>query len=87
MPVDLSVPTVLMNVTITQTEGAGYLVVYPSSGEGQARPATPNINWSGPGQDLANLVVTALGFETTNLVYAGGNGRTHVIIDFVGYFT
>jgi hypothetical protein len=87
VPVSLFVPTVLLDLTITQTEGAGYLVVYPSSGEGPSRPATSNINWTAPNQDLANLVVTQVGFENTNLVYAGGSGRTHLIIDLLGYFT
>ena len=76
----------LLNLTITQTEGSGYLVVYPTSGKGDDRPPTSNINWTGPNQTLANMVVTQVGQENTNLVYAAGSGRTHVILDIFGYF-
>ena len=77
---------VLVNVTITETEGAGFLVVRASDLAGnRPLPATSNINWSTNGQTLANLVVTTVGGENTLEVRAGGNGRTHYILDVQGF--
>jgi hypothetical protein len=37
----------LINVTIDQTEGSGYLIVWAPTGEdGSAAPGTSNVNWS-----------------------------------------
>ena len=77
---------VFVNVTITETEGAGFLLVRASDLSGnRPLPATSNINWSTNGQTLANLVVTTVGGENTLEVHAGGNGRTHYILDVQGF--
>ena len=55
-----------------------------SSGE-QPVPATSNVNWSQAGQTLANLVLTSVGSEFGVDIFAGGNGRTHVVVDVQGY--
>ena len=77
---------VFINVTITETEGAGYLVVFASDSTG-ARPIPPtsNINWSTTGVTLANLALTAVGGENTVAVHCDGGGRTHVVVDVYGY--
>jgi hypothetical protein len=75
-----------LNVTITQTVGAGYLVVVASDLSGQRPlPTTSNINWSTSGQTLANLVLTAVGGENGVMVHAEGSGPTDVIVDLQGY--
>lgn len=76
-----------VNCTITETEGAGFLVLRASDLSGEVPlPNTSNINWSGPGQTLANLVLTAVGGENAVEVHAGGVvGRTHFIVDLQGY--
>jgi hypothetical protein len=75
-----------LNVTVTQTVGAGYLVVSASDLSGQRpRPATSNVNWSTTGQTLANLVLTAVGGENGVEVHAEGSGPTDVIVDLQGY--
>ena len=75
-----------INVTITQTEGSGYLVIRGSDLSGERPfPPTSNINWSAPGQTLANLVFTTVGGENALEVHAGGAGRTHFIVDVQGY--
>lgn len=77
---------VFVNVTITDTEGAGYLVVRASDLVGdRPLPRTSNINWSTNGQTLANLVVTTVGGENTLEVHAGGSGRAHYILDVQGF--
>jgi hypothetical protein len=75
-----------LNVTITATEGAGFLRVSASDSSGERPvPVTSNINWSQAGQTLANLVLTTVGSESGVDIFAGGNGRTHVVVDVQGY--
>jgi len=77
---------VFVNVTITDTEGRGYLVVRASDLSGlHPLPPTSNINWSADGQTLANLIITPVGGENTLEVHAGGGGRTHFIVDVQAY--
>jgi hypothetical protein len=77
---------VFLNVTITQTEGAGYLVLFASDPSGERPlPSTSNINWSATGMTLANFAVSAVGAENGVVVHCDGGGRTHVIVDVYGY--
>src|SRR3954471_7117118 len=77
---------VFLNVTITETEGAGYLVVFASDSTGERPiPSTSNINWSTSGMTLANMALTAVGGENAISVHCDGGGRTHVIVDVYGY--
>ncbi|MGD9753031.1 MAG: hypothetical protein AB7W59_18725 [Acidimicrobiia bacterium] len=77
---------VWINLTITETQGAGYLVVRPSDATGEKPlPPTSNVNWSTSGQTLANLTLVAVGFETYIEIHAGGSGSTHLIVDLQGY--
>jgi hypothetical protein len=73
-------------VTVTETEGAGFLRVFASdlSGE-QPVPETSNVNWSANGLTLANLALTGVGGESGVEIFCGGAGRTHVIVDLQGY--
>ena len=80
----------LINLTIDQTEASGYLTAWAPVGEnGSPAPDTSNINWTTHNQTLANLVVVKLGGEHDDAfnIRADGNGRTHVIVDLMGYFT
>src|SRR5262249_11115012 len=75
-----------LNVTITQTVGAGYLVITASDLSGERPfPPTSNINWSTSGQTLANLVLTTVGGEKCVQVHAEGSGPTDVVVDLQGY--
>jgi hypothetical protein len=75
-----------LNVTITDTEGAGYLRVSGTDSSGEKPvPVTSNVNWSQAGQTLANLVLTSVGSEFGVDIFAGGGGRTHVVVDVQGY--
>ena len=77
---------VYINITVTETLGAGYLVVRPSDPTGEKPlPPTSNVNWSTSGQTLANLALVAIGDETYIEVHAGGAGSTHVIVDLQGF--
>jgi hypothetical protein len=78
---------VILNVTVTETEGGGYVVVWiPTGGDPSGPPpSVSNINWSGPNQTLANLVFARLFEEADVLINVGGVGRTHIVVDVVGY--
>jgi hypothetical protein len=77
---------VFVNVTVTQTEGAGYLVVFAADFSGERPiPPTSNINWSTTGQTVANFALTAVGAENGVFVHCDGGGRTHVVVDVYGY--
>jgi hypothetical protein len=73
---------VLLNVTVTDTEGAGFFLICR---EHQTPPRTSSINWWGAGQTLANLAVVRVGGEPGIHVQGGGSGRAHLIIDVLGF--
>jgi hypothetical protein len=78
--------SVFANVTITQTESSGYLVIFGTDSSGERPfPETSNINWFATGQTFGNLVLTTVGSESGVDVFTGGIGRTHVIVDIQAY--
>lgn len=82
--VDLGVPgarTAVINVTVTETVGAGYVAVFRAD---VAWPGNSSINWSGSNQNIANGVITPVD-ATGKIRIRGGDGSTHVIIDRIGY--
>ena len=77
---------VFINCTITDTEGAGYLLIRASDLSGERPlPKTSNINWSTTGQTLANFAIVPVGGENALEVHAGGGGKTHFVVDVQGY--
>jgi hypothetical protein len=83
---DTFASAVFANVTITQTEGAGFLAIRGDDLSGTLPPpSTSNINWDSSGVTLANLALSTVGGEHAIAVHCGGSGRTHVIVDVQGY--
>jgi hypothetical protein len=77
---------VFANITVTATEGRGYLVLRPEDLSGTMPwPSTSNVNWAESGQTLANLSFSAVGGEHAIEVRCDGGGSTHVICDIQGY--
>ena len=75
-----------INLTVTQTEGSGFLRVNGSDLSGERPvPKTSNVNWAATNQTLANLALTTVGGENGIEVFCGGGGRTHVVVDIMGY--
>jgi hypothetical protein len=73
----------LLNITVTETLGAGCVVANDDNAAG-TNP-TSNINWSADGQTLANLaLVPAVGTRGVTLT-VGGPGSTHAVVDLVGF--
>ena len=77
-----SILAVVLNVTVVNPTGAGFLTVYPSS---STLPSSSNLNYVG-GDLRANQVTVPLGADGAVYVYAGVS-PTDVVIDVNGYFT
>lgn len=78
--------SVFLNVTVTETEGAGFLRVFATDPSGTLpEPETSNVNWFADGQTFGNFVLSGVGPEFGVEIYCGGAGRAHVIVDVQGY--
>jgi hypothetical protein len=76
---------VFANLTITQTEGEGYLRVVPADYSNNPPVAAhSNINWWQSGITMANSFVSPVGSENSIVVSCFG-GKTHVVIDGFAY--
>ena len=83
---DSGATAAVLNVTATEPDGAGFVVVYPAS---QSRPPTSNVNYA-PGAtpvvSQANEVIVALPADH-RVVIEPVNAATHLVVDFLGHFT
>ena len=70
----------LLNVTVTQPDVAGFLAVYPC---GTAQPTVSNVNFQG-GETRPNLVDVKVG--TGQSVCVVSNVGSHVIVDLLGWY-
>jgi hypothetical protein len=83
----------VLNATVTQPTGGGFLAVYPFNPDNPSLlPTTSNLNFV-KGQTVPNLVIAPPGsvYDSTNNsydfgLYFGGSGSTHVILDVFGVF-
>ena len=73
---------VLLNTTVTQTDGAGFLTVW---GCGSPRPTVSNLNYVA-GDEVANLVATKIG-AGGKVCLSPGVAGTHLVADVSGYFS
>jgi len=78
---------VVVNVTVHNTVGGGYLTIYPA---GASLPGTSSINWSASGQSIANGITIGLGTGGAISVFANagvpaGTPATQVIVDINAY--
>jgi 2',3'-cyclic-nucleotide 2'-phosphodiesterase (5'-nucleotidase family) len=82
--VPVSATAVVLNVTITESAGAGYVSVAPLP-DGPFRLATTSsLNIDGIGQTRANQVTVQPGVDGKVAVYTQGGG--HVIVDLIGFY-
>jgi uncharacterized protein YkwD len=72
---------VILNATVTQTAGAGYITAFPA---GTARPGTSDLNFS-PGDTQANLVVVELGAGGKVSLFAAAGAQ--VVLDVAGWIS
>lgn len=83
---------VFVNLTITETEGAGFLTArafYTGDDESDGGPppvTTSNANWTVDGVTLANMALVPIGAENSiELICSGVGAATHVIVDVQGF--
>ena len=76
------VTAVVMNVTVTEPAGSGFITVWPT---GEARPEASHLNYTS-GQTVPNLVLSKLGSDGRVSLYAHA-GPVHLIADVVGYYS
>ena len=81
--VPVGTQAVAYTLTETGTTGSGYLAV---GQPGQGAPTTSVINWTGPGQTMANSSVAAVNGARQFEVFAGSSGTTQFVVDVIGYF-
>jgi hypothetical protein len=72
---------VLVNLTVTQPTGSGYITVWPS---GEPRPVVSSLNFT-PGLTAPNLVVVPIGPDGGIDLY-NSSGNSHLIADVVGWY-
>jgi hypothetical protein len=82
-----NVAAVTYNMTVTQTQGSGFLTMWPADAD---PPNVSNINWSSSGLDLANGGTVKLGTSPDSgagsvSIFCGGLA-THLLIDVTGYY-
>jgi hypothetical protein len=85
-----TITTVFLNLTITETEGAGYLSVRRGGehdGPDVPPPTTSNINWTAPGVTLANTALSGVDavYQLFEVHCTGVGAATHLIVDLQGY--
>ena len=73
--------SVVMNVTVVESEEPGYAQVYT---EDTAKGRWSNLNF-GIGDIAPNLVVAPIGADGSVTIYA--HSAAHVVVDVIGYFT
>jgi Excalibur calcium-binding domain len=72
--------SVVLNVTVAATRGAGYITVYPCDA---GQPTASNLNYVA-GQNIPNLVISKIG--AGGLVCLFNSAPTQLIADVAGYF-
>ncbi len=78
--VDAKADSVVMNVTVTDPTGTGFITVWPT---GTTMPTASNLNFV-PGQTVPNLVIAKLGKGKVSIYNSGG--ASQVLADVLGYF-
>ncbi|WP_326588894.1 hypothetical protein [Streptomyces sp. NBC_01294] len=77
------VTAVALNVTVTNTTGAGHITAFP---EGTERPTTSNVNFEA-GESVPNLVIVPVGKNGYVELANRGADAVDLIADVTGYFT
>lgn len=81
LPAKLLGSGVVLNVTVTESTGTGFVTVWPA---GQPRPNASNLNYT-PGATIPNTVVVAAGVAEQVSIF-NSDGASHIVVDVLGYF-
>jgi hypothetical protein len=80
--VPLSAVAAELNLTVTDTTGAGFISAYP---DGTSLPNASSLNFAA-GQTVANAAITPVGPDGSIVLYNGGNTPVDLIVDLNGTF-
>jgi LPXTG-site transpeptidase (sortase) family protein len=72
---------VVLNVTVVDADGAGYITVFPS---GSAAPLASNVNTEDSGQTIPNLVTVPIGAGGRVSIFTSMGA--HLLADVFGYY-
>ncbi|MEZ5143924.1 MAG: hypothetical protein R2726_15595 [Acidimicrobiales bacterium] len=78
--VPTGISAVIVNLTATQTDAAGFFALYKN---GTAWPGTSTINWGAVDTSVANTTVVAV--DAATKVTVRGAGSAHCIMDVIGF--
>jgi subtilase family serine protease len=78
-----NVTAVVLNVTVADGTGGGYVTVYPDK---TSRPVASNLNFS-KGEAIPNLVTVPVGSDGAVDLFNGSGGTVSFIADLEGYYT
>jgi hypothetical protein len=78
IPADAS--AVVLNVTVTEPQGGGWLTVFPT---GDSTPNASNLNYSA-GQTIPNLVMAKVGSDGTVSIFTPTTA--HIFVDVSGWY-
>jgi hypothetical protein len=74
------VSSVVLNVTVVDARGAGFVTVWPS---GEGRPNASNVNFVS-GQTIPNSVIAKVGSDGSISIFA--SATAHLLVDVSGWF-
>ena len=84
LPAADQIRAVVLNVTVVDPQGTGWVTVYPEATVPD--PLTSNINFAA-GETTAGLVLINPGDDgRINLLHFTSSGKSHIIVDVFGYF-
>lgn len=78
----VNVSAVVMNVTVTNPQRDGYVMVYPTK---ESLPNASNLNFLA-GQTVPNLVTVKIGDQGQVSLLNASAGSAHLIADVAGYY-
>lgn len=78
--VPTGISAVIVNLTATQTDAAGFFALYKN---GTAWPGTSTVNWGASNTSVANTTVVAV--DAATKVTVRGAGSAHCIMDVIGF--
>ncbi|MEP7204209.1 MAG: hypothetical protein ABI894_16475 [Ilumatobacteraceae bacterium] len=79
--VPTAIRAVVLNITVTEATGTGFVTVYPCSA---TRPVASTLNY-GVGTTVANLAVATTTADGKVCIYT--QRPTHLVVDLSGYHT
>lgn len=80
---DGDVLAVVLNVTATESNAAGFITVWPS---GISRPVVSNLNVERAGQTIPNSAIVGVGGDDRTDVSFFSQTGTHLVVDVAGYY-